>query len=196
MWIQFILGLRNGVFWFFIGLLVFRLSHNEGIVGSYNMLSNLIAVLTGYGLSKWATRENRYRGIWTSSALICTASLLLSWKIGVFTLLAFAALNMVGTSWFQVVFGAIGFELMEKAVEYRKHKLEYLTVREIPLGIGRLIGLSFLMIAQGRLGEDGLRLTFLVLGLVQMTVLFFIPKGKKRPSKKHLAEIEVESYTR
>lgn len=196
MWIQFILGLRNGVFWFVIGLLVYRVSHNEGIVGTYNMLSNLIAVLTGYSLSRWATRENRYAGLWISSALICTASLLLSWQVGAFTLLAFAVFNMIGTSWFQVVFSAIGFEIMEKAVEYRKHQLEYLAVRELPLGIGRLIGLSFLMLAQGRMGEDGLRLTFLVLGLIQMTVLFFVPKEKRKGTKLHLAEMEVENYTR
>ncbi len=195
MWIQFILGLRNGVFWFFIGLLVFRVSHNEGIGGSYNMLTNLLAVLTAYGLSRWATAQNRHLGMWISSSLICAAAVTLSWKIGYFSLMVFGVLNTIGTSWFQVAFSTLGFNLMEKAVEYNKHKLEYLTVREIPLGIGRLIGLSFLLIAQSRLGENGLRITLFLLGFVQMTVLIFMPRDDQSASKSRLDNMELEKYT-
>jgi hypothetical protein len=84
---------------------------------------------------------------------------------------------------------------MEKAVEYDQHKLEYLTVREIPLGIGRLIGLSFLLIAQSRLGENGLRMTLFLLGFVQMTVLIFMPRDGQGAAKPRLEDMEMEKYT-
>jgi MFS transporter, YQGE family, putative transporter len=178
MWIQFVLGLRNGVFWFLISLLVFRVSHNEAVVGDYAMISNFLAVLTAYGLSRWATGKNRNGGMWVSSLLIFAACATLSWKVNYLSLLVYAVLNMVGVTWFQVVFGALGFEVVERAREYRKRKLEYLAVRELPLAVGRILGLFLFMFSQSRFGEDGLRWAMLVLGVIQLTVFLFLPKNK------------------
>ena len=90
---QFLLGLRNGVFWFVVGLLVFRFSHNEAVVGNFSMLANLLAVLTSYGLSLWAKEANRWKGMWISSCLMGASCLGLFFRINYFSLFTYAVLN-------------------------------------------------------------------------------------------------------
>lgn len=176
---QFLLGLRNGAFWFVVGILIYKVSGNEAIVGSYNMLANFLAVLTAYGLSLWAEAKNRGRGMWTSSLLTWAACVLLAWKINYFSLLFYAVFNSAGVTWFQVVFGALSFDAVEKAREAQKRKLEYLAVRELPLWVGRSIGLGALMISQYYLGERGLRLTLFMLGFAHMGVFLFLPRKQR-----------------
>jgi len=178
MWAQFVLGLRNGVFWFIIGVLLYRASKSEAMVGSFNMMTNFLAVLTAYGLSLWAGVGNRSKGLWVSSLLTLTACVLLAWKINTFSLLVYGLLNAVGVTWFQVAFGAIAFEVVERAREAHRYKLEYLAVRELPLWLGRLIGLGALMVSQHLLGESGLKLALLWLGFTHMGVFLCLPKEK------------------
>jgi hypothetical protein len=177
----FLQGIRGGVFWFVVYLLVYQSTHNEGIVGVYNMFSNLLAALTAYFCSRWAQNHNRHAGLWISSALIFIGGLFLSWRIDNLTLWAFAILNTIGVTWFLVGFSALSFEAIEKAVDAKNRKLEYLAIREIPLGTGRLIGLFFLLWCQGRFGEPGLRTVIFLLGLTQLSAAFFLPKMENKP---------------
>jgi YQGE family putative transporter len=176
MGMYFFQGLRGGVFWFAVFLLVYQSTHNEGMVGIYGMLTNLLAALTAYFCSRWARPGNRRGSLWASSWLIFLGGAFLSWKIDIATVWAFAVLNSVGTAWFQVGFSSLSFEAIEKAVDSEKRNLEYLAIREIPLGTGRLIGLFFLLWCQGRFGEPGLRAVIFLLGLTQMASLGFLPK--------------------
>jgi YQGE family putative transporter len=176
---QFILGLRNGVFWFVVAILVYRVSQSEAIVGSYSMMGNFLAVLTAYGLSLWAGAKNRERGLWISALLGCASCVFLAWKIDYFSLITYAVLNAAGVTWFQVVFSALCFTVLEKAKEARPRKLEYLAIRELPLGLGRILGLSIFLIGQSYFGEAGLQIALVVFGFMHMGVFFLLPVPKK-----------------
>lgn len=176
---QFVLGLRNGAFWFVIGILIYQVSKNEGIVGNYTMMMNFLAVLTAYSLSLWAEAKHRYKGLLISSIITWVACAFLSLKINYFSLLVYAVLTPLGVTWFMITFGAVGFEMLEAAREAKRYKLEYLAAREVPLWLGRTLGLGGMMACQHWLGEAGLRLSLLVLGFMHMGVFLFLPKGRK-----------------
>jgi YQGE family putative transporter len=173
---QFVLGLRQGVFWFLILLLIFRLTHNEAIVGSYSMMTNLLGLLTTYALSLWAHAQNRWRGFWISSLMLAAASIGLFFQINYFTIVLYMALNAVGSSWFNVASSGISFTLLERAKEAKTRKLEYLAVREWPLGIGRVLSLSLFWFGFTHFGESGLHAALLVFGCVHMLNYFVLPK--------------------
>jgi YQGE family putative transporter len=175
---QFILGLRGGIFWFVVGLLVFRVSHNEAVVGSYSMLANFLAVLTSYGLSLWAKAENRWKGLWNSSWLMGLACVGLFFKINYLTLFTYAVLNASGGTWGQIVYGAFSFRILEKARDAQSKRIEYLAVREFPLALGRCMGLSALLAGHAYFGETGLRAALLLFGFVHMGVFLFLPRNK------------------
>jgi YQGE family putative transporter len=173
---QFVLGLRNGVFWFLIWLLVFRISHNEGVVGSYNMLCNLLAVLTTYALSLWAKAGNRWMGLWVSSCLMGLACVGLYARFDAFSILAFAVLNATGNTWFQVAFGSLSFRLLERSREAGQRRLEYLALRELPLALGRISGVVGLWICLKGFGEGGLHTALLGLGSAHLGIFLFLPR--------------------
>ncbi|HVZ81158.1 MAG TPA: hypothetical protein VHE12_10260 [bacterium] len=178
MWSQVFLGLRNGAFWFLVPLLVYQVSKNEAVVGGYSTFANLLGVLTSYGLSLWAKAENRRQGLWVSSLLLGFASVGLALKVAYFTLFLYAILAMIGGTWLQVVFGAFSFNILERAKEGKKHRIEYLAVREVPLAVGRLLSLVGLYLGQAHFGELGLRLAVLVLGFSHMGILWLFPGEK------------------
>lgn len=173
---QFIFGLRVGVFWFLLWLLVFRISHNEEIVGGYSMFCNLLAVLATYALALWAKAENRWRGFWVSSWLMGLACIGLFIQINYFTLLIYAILSSVGNSWFNVVSGGVAFKILERAKEAKTRKLEYLAVRELPLAAGRISSLLVFWFSFDKFGEWGLHTALLVFGFVHMINYFVLPK--------------------
>jgi YQGE family putative transporter len=177
-WVQFLLGVRNGVFWFVVAILVYRASRHEGVVGNFSMVGNLVAVATTYTLVRWAHEGNRRWGLWTSSLVTCVAVLFLGYGITYWTLGAFVLLNAVGVSWLQVVFNAVYFEVVEGAREGKRRKLEYLALRELPLTAGRIIGLGFFLGAHSYFGEAGLRAAIVALGCSHMGIFLFLPKSK------------------
>jgi YQGE family putative transporter len=175
-------GLRGGLFWFVTSLFVYRAWRNELAVGNYNMLSTFVAVVTAYSLSRWAQQKHRELGLAVSSGLIVAASMLLAFSMGPLVLLGFAVLYAVGVTWFQVGFSAISFEVIEQAGESHRRKLEYLTLREMPLALGRLLGLAGFWAAQARFGETGLRTAVFILGLTQLGTYFY--SSQRTPSGK------------
>ncbi len=174
-------GIRGGVFWFVTSLFVYKAWHNELAVGNYNTLATFLAVVTAYALSRWEVYQNRRGGMALSSLLIVLSTLVLAFSLGPMALLLFVILYAIGMTWFQVGFSAISFDVIEKAKDSRKRKLEYLTLREIPLAIGRVLGLSLFWFGQSRFGDMGLRVALVALGLTQWgTYAFSFPKtGKK-----------------
>lgn len=161
-------GLRGGPFWFVTSLFVYEAWGNELAVGNYNMLSTFLAVVTAYALSRWAEQKHRQWGLAASSALIIAASLVLALSMGPLALLLFSVLYWVGFTWFQVGFSAISFEVIENAPQSAKCKLEYLTLREMPLALGRLLGLAGFWALQAWSGETGIRVAVFILGLTQL----------------------------
>ncbi|HUO57849.1 MAG TPA: hypothetical protein VMV05_06695 [bacterium] len=175
---QFFLGLRNGVFWFLPALLVYQVSNNEAVVGGYSTFANLLGVLTSYGLSLWAKAENRRQGLYISSLILGLSGVGLALQVAYSSLFFYVILAMVGGTWFQVVFGAFSFTLLEKAREARRHRIEYLAVRELPLALGRILSLVVLYWGQSRFGETGLRLSVLTLSFCPMGIFLFFPRSK------------------
>jgi MFS family permease len=162
-------------------LFVYKAWNNELAVGNFNTLSTFLAVVTAYVLSRWEGYQHRKKGMALSSVLIILSTMLLALSLGPMSLLFFAILYTVGVTWFQVGFSAISFDVIEKEDDSRNRKLEYLTLREIPLAIGRLLGLSVFWYGQAKFGDVGLRAALVVLGLSQWgTFAFSFPKGQRK----------------
>ena len=142
-------------------------------VGNYNTLSTFLAVMTAYVLSRWDGYRNRESGMNYSSFLIIGSTLVLAASLGPLALLLFAILYSVGATWFQIGFNSISFNVIENAKNSRERKLEYLTLRELPLALGRFIGIGIFWFGLWRYGDTGLRIALVLLGLSQWGTNYF-----------------------
>ncbi|HUO57297.1 MAG TPA: hypothetical protein VMV05_03875 [bacterium] len=180
----FLWGVRNGVFWFATSLFIYQLFKDEWVVGSYGMASNLLAVAASYLLARWVAPKNRDFGVLASCLLMGAASAILTWRMDLTALILFAVLNSIGVSWFQVSFSAASLAVIDRAFEGKKRRLEYLVVRELPLGLGRMAGLLAFLGAEKLFGAPGIRWSFLGLGLAQAAVWLCTPADPKAKRRK------------
>lgn len=172
-------GLRNGVFWFIIAVLVYRTTVSEWTVGVYSTLSYLVAVVTAWLVNRKAGAATRSRSLMGASFLDFASVLILLVGIDRWTLLAFTVVYMVAVTWFLVPFSAYSFEFMERASRGRGREMENLTVREIPLNVGRILSVGFFLWAWTRFGDAGLKGCLLFLGVGHVAVWYIFTRTMK-----------------
>jgi len=176
-------GIRGGVFWFVGPLFVYKAWNNELAVGNYNTLSTFLAVVTAYVLSRWDGYKNRESGMNYSSFLIIGSTLVLAVSLGPLSLLLFGILYSVGATWFQIGFNSISFNVIENAAYSKERKLEYLTLRELPLALGRFVGIGLFWFGLWKYGDTGLRVALILLGLSQWGTNHFYSIANGRTKK-------------
>jgi YQGE family putative transporter len=176
-------GVRGGVFWFVTSLFVYKVWNNELAVGNFNTLQTFLAVVTAYVLSRWEGYQNRRGGMSLSSVLIVISTFVLAVSMGPMALLLFGILYAVGATWFQVGFSAISFNVIEHERDSRQRKLEYFTLRELPLALGRLVGLALFWFGLYRFGGVGLRAALVLLGISQWGTYWFSRNLAAKPSR-------------
>jgi MFS transporter, YQGE family, putative transporter len=172
-------GIRNGIFWYIVSLLVYRASKQEITVGNYDWLTQAILLGMGYALALAARPGNR-AGLLGLSAWIDVAAVgVLAWRLDIHTLLAFTAMYAVALALFKVTFYSYSFDIME-AAGGQARILENLAVREIPLAAGRILGLLAFMVSVDRFGETGLRTALFLLGSAHVPVWWILSRWKHK----------------
>lgn len=179
----FVWGLRNGPFWFLMAVLVYRASHRELTVGAYDMLTQGIMLAMTYLLARWATRRNRGNGLGVSAWLDVLGVTLLAWRLDASTLLAFTILLGVSGALFQVTFTSYSFDIMGAAQGGEQRTLENLTIREVPLNLGRIVGLLIFQACCNHFGEAGLRWSVLFLGSAHVGVWWILTRYYPDPGR-------------
>ncbi|MFB7141467.1 MFS transporter [Gottfriedia sp. NPDC056225] len=143
-------GVVSGVYTtFLITMMTFKVAGGELNLGIYNTFAQLVAVCAFYFLAKLTNQNDRIKifavgaiGILLSSILISSLPYLIS--LIIFGIVSPVAMNMINTS-----MNAMIYESIERDPNYKNKRLDYIIIREIPLGIGRIIGV-FIFLALGK----------------------------------------------
>lgn len=157
-------GVREGVFAFLIGLLVFVATKQESKLGQFTLITSAISLLTYWVAGKWFKPKFRSPGMLVGALLLWIVILPLLWKNGYGTLLAFG----IGTAVFMPLYilpiTAAGFDLMGRSDETVEKRVELVVLRELSLMVGRLLG-TFIFIAVLMVSRTPLTITVLMLVL-------------------------------
>lgn len=134
-------GIVSGVFTtFLITMMTFKVAGGELNLGLYNTGAQIMSVFAFYILAKFSTSNDRIAIFAIGSVTILVSSVMLSAFPVFISLIIFGvfspiAMNMINTS-----MNAMIYEAIEKDVNYQQKRLDYIIIREIPLGVGRIIG--------------------------------------------------------
>ncbi|RAP78615.1 MFS transporter [Paenibacillus montanisoli] len=140
-------GIREGVFMFLIGLLVYIATKNEGKLGNFSLVTSLVALgsfwLVGRILKPKRRRAAMLIGAAAITAIIAVLFMPLSYK----TLLIFG----LGTALFMPLYiipmTSTVFDLIGADENSARQREEYVILREAGLTVGRVIGVtSYLLI--------------------------------------------------
>lgn len=138
-------GIREGVFIFITGLLVFITTNNELTLGMFYTVCNLVSLVAYYFVGKWMKPARRKRSMFFGALAMGVfflpyLILMKTWTMFLYGIGFFLFSPFYYNPLLSIVFDEIGQS--EKTVELR---VEYVVSREIALNLGRVISvLGFL----------------------------------------------------
>ncbi|MBW7474459.1 MFS transporter [Paenibacillus oenotherae] len=135
-------GVREGVFMFFIGLLIYMATGNEQKIGNFSLVTSLVALVSFWLIGKYLTPGRRRIAMLAGSLALAAVIIPLFWPLRFMTLLLFG----IGTSLFIPLYiipmTSAVFDLIGHDKESAERREEFIVLREIALTGGRIIGIS------------------------------------------------------
>jgi YQGE family putative transporter len=177
-------GIVSGVYTtFLITMMTFKVAGGEFSLGVFNTAAEVVSMLAFYALAKYSTPDYRIRIFAIGSVGILIGSLLISAFPMIVTLVLFAIIQPVSMNMISTSMNAMIYASIEKDPQYKEKRLDYIIIREIPLGVGRIIGVAmFLAMRQYFDIEKLLPVSFSIFPLVYIVMipsLYFIWKKPK-----------------
>ena len=139
-------GVREGVFMFLVGLTVYLATQNESKLGTYTLITSLVALVSFWITGKKINKLNRKLAMLIGVVMLGAVILPLFWKVSYATLLLFG----IGTALFMPLYiipmTSKAFDLIGQSEQSARHREELIVLREAGLVFGRTIGLSAYLI--------------------------------------------------
>lgn len=170
-------GLREGVFLFFTGLLVYFITKNELTLGTYYTSASLVSLISYLLIGRFLKPTWRVNALLLSTIMmgILIIPFLLYWNT--WTVMVFG----IGTFLFYPFYYAptlsIAYDVIGEYKEAVEMRVEYVVAREIMINFGRLISLIIFMIILANTNNIySLKPLLLCLGFIQIGTWFAIRK--------------------
>jgi len=178
-------GIVDGVYsTFLITMMTFKVAGGELSLGVVNTASEIVSVIALAILAKISNPSERIRIFAIGSIAILISSLIISsWPI-LISLVIFTILQPIGMNMMNTSMNAMIYESIEKDPYYKEKRLDYIIIREIPLGVGRIIGVVLFLIMRRFFHNDQLLPIsfsfFPIVYVLMIPSLYFIWKRPKR----------------
>lgn len=157
-------GLREGVFSFLIGLLVYLAAKEESRLGQFTLITSAVSLFSFWAAGKWLKPRFRSAGMLSGAFLLIAVIVPLLWKVSYVTLL----LMGIGTSLFIPLYMlpmvSTSFDLMGENEDSANRRVELIVLRELSLMTGRLTG-TLIYIGILSISASPRTITLLMLGL-------------------------------
>ncbi|MCM3628967.1 MFS transporter [Paenibacillus glycanilyticus] len=168
-------GVREGVFMFLIGLVIYIATKNEGKLGNFSLITSLVALISFWFVGKRLKPGNRRIAMLAGTIMIGLTILPLFYKVDYSTLLIFG----IGTSLFIPLYiipmTSRVFDLIGNSEQNVKNREELIVLREAGLIIGRVIGLAAYLIVLSQTQSPVAIVTLMFcVGIVPIAGWFFL----------------------
>lgn len=139
-------GVREGVFMFLVGLTVYVATKNESKLGTFSLITSLVALISFWLVGKFLKKRNRKLVMLIGVIMISVVILPLFWEVSYATLIMFG----IGTSLFMPLYiipmTSRVFDIIGQSEESAREREEFIVLREAALVTGRVIGLTSYLI--------------------------------------------------
>jgi YQGE family putative transporter len=144
-------GIREGVFTFIIGVLIFVATRSESKVGSFALVTSAVSLISYWLIGRMIKPATRNVAMLAGAMLMIAAILPLLWKVNYFTLLIFGIVAGASFPLYIIPITSSVFDLIGRDNDSASHRVEHVITRELGLNTGRVIGtLAFLLVISWR----------------------------------------------
>ncbi|WP_225442536.1 MFS transporter [Paenibacillus lycopersici] len=184
-------GVREGVYMFFIGLLVFLATKNEGKLGNFSLVTSLVALVSFWLIGRLLKPERRRAAMLIGAIAVTAAIAPLFWPLSYRTLLIFG----IGTALFMPLYiipmTSTVFDLIGSSEESARQREEFVILREAGLTAGRIVGVAAYLLVLPFMEKSDYVVPFLMLAVGAFPILGWLlmrgllgktVQGRKEPS--------------
>jgi YQGE family putative transporter len=139
-------GVREGVFMFLVGLTVYTATRDESKLGSYTLITSLVALISFWLSGKLLSGKNRKIAMLIGAVMIAVVILPLFWGVTYSTLLMFGIGTALFLPLYMIPMTTRVFDLIGQSQESAEQREEFVVLREAGLVFGRVLGLASYLI--------------------------------------------------
>ena len=144
-WSMFLRGLREGVMSFLLILIFYEVSQNELKLGFFNFVLSIITFLSYYFVGRYISRERRYFSMFLGGILLTFFTSIVLWEPSIKSFWLFGIANSLFFPLIYVPLTTISYNVIRNNWRTAEYQTEFLSFREIPLNIGRILGILLLI---------------------------------------------------
>ncbi|HWQ41728.1 MAG TPA: MFS transporter [Desulfosporosinus sp.] len=144
-WSMFLRGLREGVMSFLLILIFYELSQNELELGFFNLVISMTTFFSYYLIGRFITRERRFLSMLIGGICLALFTTIVLWEP---TLKSFWLFGLSNSLFYPLIFvplTTISYNVIRNNWKTANYQVEFLSLRELPLNIGRILGILLLI---------------------------------------------------
>ncbi|MHA6531479.1 MFS transporter [Paenibacillus sp. BAC0078] len=177
-------GLREGVFSFLIGLLVYIAAKEESKLGQFAFITSAVSLVSYYAAGKWFKPKYRLTGMLAGGLLLVAVIVPLLWKVSYGTLLIMGIGTSLCLPLYMLPMTSTSFDLMGLSAESAGKRVELVVLRELSLMSGRLLGMFvFIAVLSVNSSTQVITLLMLLLGTAPLGSWLVLRRLLKRSRK-------------
>lgn len=162
-------GMREGVFGFLIGLLVYVITQNELTLGSFFTVTSLVSLISFYFVGRFMKPTRRNHFIFWGSLMMGVVVLPFVFQVSSWTLFFLG----IGAALFYPLFmsplTSTVFDVIGETEQTAQKRVEYVVSRELAISLGKLISIGFFIYWIGISPDlNQIRWFILMIGFIQM----------------------------
>jgi YQGE family putative transporter len=167
-------GLRDGALIFLVGVLVYEVTGSEANLGSYTALVSALGLGGSYLAGRLTTPSTRRRNLLLGACAVGAGILVLALRVDYTTLLIYGCITALMQPFFDIPYSSVQFMVFGTSKRLERRRADSLTLREVPMAIGRILGNGFLFFFVSAANTPALKAFMVVVGLVPLVVYLII----------------------
>lgn len=139
-------GLREGMFAFIIGLLVYISTQSEMQLGNFSLITSAVGLFSFLVAGKVLKPHRRRSGMFVGAIMITVVITVFFWKVNFVTLLIFGITVSLFFPLYSIPMTSTTFDLIGKDEQSAADRVEYVVLRELALGSGRVLSVVIFLV--------------------------------------------------
>ncbi|MCF6093371.1 MFS transporter [Microaerobacter geothermalis] len=139
-------GIREGIYTFLIGLLVFISTSSEFRLGVYTFITSLVSLVSFFLAGKWIKPKKRNTSLLIGTTMLAVVVIPMFFTVNYVTLLILGIGGSFFFPFFTIPITSTTFDLIGENKQKAQLKVEYIVFREFVLNLGRITSITLFII--------------------------------------------------
>ncbi len=163
-------GGRENIFAFLLGLLIFLETGDELSVGGLASFQAIAGLVAAYLMGLAIAPRNRQRYMLWGTVFLVAGAAIVATRLTLTTLIVFGFLRSISGPMFGIPHASLRLDTIMKSAEEPAQRIEYMSAREVPLALGRILMMLFLIGLHSWLSQNALGLRIAIFTLCSMRI--------------------------